>query len=489
MPLRVRLTLITTVVLTVVLAIFGAGIYVLMDRNLRSRVDETLARRTGAIVHAVRVSPDVAMVQGLGFVPPNLYIQVVGPSGEIVAKSEALGPQKLPVSAQVIALSHGGKPAVTQDVTVHGIALRVRSQTLTDQFGEPVGTVMIAASLQDVIDTLARLRSLMLLAGLAGIALAAALGWRSARTALRPVEDIGAAAVRIGETGDLSERVPGGRPDELGKLGDAFNTMLDRLQSAQAALSRTVETQRRFVDDASHELRTPLTIMRGNLELVSRDPKMAPAERVAALRDAIAESERMTQLVDDLLALARVDAGVSIQAERVALAPLVREVSETTRTTNTDRTVVTDIAAPDAAVRGSEGLLRRLLENLTDNAMKYTSPGGTLTVGLTMDGGDAVLSIADDGIGMSEQEQTHAFDRFWRSDASRERPGSGLGLAIAKAVTDAHGGTIEVNSRPGAGTTFTIRIPTAPPEIPPEPAPAPPWSRKAAESRAQTEAR
>ena len=482
MPLRVRLTLITTVVLTVVLAIFGAGIYVLMDRTLRSRVDDTLARRAGAIVHAVRVSPDVAMVQGLGFVPPNIVIQVVGPSGEVVAKSEALGPQKLPVTSKVVALAHGGSGGFTQDVSVRGIKFRVRSETLTDQFGEPVGTVMIAASLQDVLDTLSRLRRLMLLAGLAGIALAAALGWRSARTALRPVDDIGAAALRIGETGDLSERVPSGRADELGKLGDAFNTMLDRLQSAQSALSRTVETQRRFVDDASHELRTPLTIMRGNLELVARDPKMAPEERIAALRDAIDESERMTRLVDDLLALARVDAGVTLQADRVALASVVQEVVSSARTANPDRTIVADVSDAGAAVRGSESLLRRLLENLTDNAVKYTAPGGTVTVRLVMEGTEAVLAVADDGIGMSEQEQAQAFDRFWRSDASRERPGSGLGLAIAKAVTEAHGGTISVASQPGAGTTFTVRIPAMAPEIPP--APPPPWSRTAAESRA-----
>ena len=473
MPLRVRLTLITTAVLTVVLAIFGAGIYVLLDRNLRSHVDDSLARRAGAIVHAVRVSPDVAMVQGLGFVPPNILIQVVGPSGEIVAKSEALGPQRLPVNAKVVALAHGGSGGFTQDVSVRGFKFRVRSETLTDQFGEPVATVMIAASLQDVIDTLSRLRSLMLLAGLAGIALAAALGWRAARTALRPVDEIGATALRIGETGDLSERVPSGRTDELGKLGEAFNTMLDRLQSAQGALSRTIETQRRFVDDASHELRTPLTIMRGNLELVARDPTMAPEERSAALRDAIDESERMTRMVDDLLALARVDAGVSIRGDRVALAPIVREIGDAASVAHPERTVTVDIGPPDVTVRGSDGLLRRLVENLTDNALKYTSPGGTVSLRLGIDGTAAVLEVADDGIGMSDEERAQAFDRFWRSDASRERPGSGLGLAIAKAVTDAHGGTIDVSSQSGAGATFTVRIPAMPPDVPPEPAPPP----------------
>ena len=462
MSLRLRLTLITTVVLAVVLAIFGAGVYVLLDHNLRSRVDATLTKRSGAIVRAMRVSPDVAVVQGLGFVPPNLYIQVVGPNGDVVARSEALGQERLPVDTRVVEMAHGGQRAFTRDMSVKGIAFRVRSQTLFDQFGEPVGTVMIAASLQDVLDTLSRLRSLLLLAGLAGIALAAALGWRTARTALRPVEDIGATAVRIGETGDLSERVPSGRADELGRLGDAFNTMLDRLQGAQTALSRTLELQRRFVDDASHELRTPLTIMRGNLELVARDPNLAPEERTAALRDAIEESKRMTRLVDDLLALARVDAGVAIHPERVSLGTLIREVAGTTRARAGGRTVSVTPDTGDATVLGSQGLLRRLLENLTDNAIKYTGPDGAISLSLGREGSDVLARVTDDGIGMSANELARAFERFWRSDASRERPGSGLGLAIARAIADAHGGTIEAVSRPGAGTTFTLRLPAAP---------------------------
>jgi signal transduction histidine kinase len=287
------------------------------------------------------------------------------------------------------------------------------------------------------------------------------LGWRAARTALRPVEEIGATAHRIGVTGDLSARVASDRTDELGRLAEAFNTMLDRLQAAQTTLSRTLETQRRFVDDASHELRTPLTIMRGNLELVARDPDMAPADRKTALRDAIEESERMTRLVDDLLALARVDAGMSIQNEPVALGRLLREVAAAARAPGGDRIVSVTLGSEDVSVQGSETLLRRLLENLTDNAIKYTAPDGAISLSLIEEGPNAILTVADDGAGMSADELAHAFDRFWRSDQSRERPGSGLGLAIARAVAEAHGGTIEAASQPGGGTTFTIRLPGA----------------------------
>src|SRR5437867_950068 len=129
MSLRLRLTLITTGVLAVVIAIFGAGVYVLLDHNLRSRVDATLTQRTGAVVRAMRVSPDVAVIRGLGFLPPNLYIQVVGPNGEVVARSEALGEERLPVDSRVIALTHGGRGAFTRDVSVKGIPFRVRAST------------------------------------------------------------------------------------------------------------------------------------------------------------------------------------------------------------------------------------------------------------------------------------------------------------------------------------------------------------------------
>jgi two-component system, OmpR family, sensor kinase len=464
MPLRLRLTLITTVVLTVVLAVFGAGVYVLLDRNLRSRLDTTLEQRTDSIARAMRVSPDVAVIRGLGFTPPNIYIQVVDITGGIVARSEALGPEVLDVPGRVLALGTGrGGRSLTYDEAVHGIRLRVRASTLIDQFNVPVGIIQIATPLQDVEDTLARLRGLLALAGVAGIALAAALGWRAARTALRPVEEIASTAQKIGATGDLSRRVTAGRGDELGALADAFNTMLGRLEAAQSTLSKTLETQRRFVDDASHELRTPLTIMRGNLELVARRPEMPGAERVAALEDAIEEAERMSRLVDDLLALARVDAGMTLPDQSVDIAALVRDVAGATRASAGERTVSLTIGTETARVRGSEPLLRRLFENLTDNAIKYTGRDGTISLSLVQEGPAVIVTVADDGIGMSAEELAHSFDRFWRSDASRERPGSGLGLSIAREVAGAHGGSIEASGEPGAGTTFTVKLPASAP--------------------------
>jgi signal transduction histidine kinase len=463
MSLRLRLTLISTIVLTVVIAIFGAGVYVLLERNLRSRIDSGLVQRASEVGRAMRVSPGHAAINTFGFSKPNTYIEIVDTDGTVAARSDALGDVVLPVDRAVMEVGQGDREPFTRDVTVGGVALRVYAKPLVDQLGEPVGTVLVAARLDDVEDTLGRLRQILLLAGLAGIALAAALSWRSARTALRPVEEIAATAQQIGVTGDLSRRVPAGGSDELGQLAEAFNTMLVRLEGAQDALSRSLDTQRRFVDDASHELRTPLTIMRGNLEVVARNPGMPAEERAAALRDSIEEAERMTRLVDDLLALARVDAGMPLPDQDVALAPLVRAVADEMTAVAGERIVSVTIGSPDATVRGFESLLRRLLENLVDNAIKYTAERGTVSISLVDEDDDAVLTVADDGVGMKPDEVAHAFDRFWRSDRSRERPGSGLGLAIAKTVAVAHGGAIEATSEPDAGTTFTVRIPRSGP--------------------------
>jgi two-component system, OmpR family, sensor kinase len=472
MSLRLRLTLISTAVLTAVLAIFGAGVYVLLERNLRERVDAGLEQRADEVVRATRVGTGETVIRTLGFSRPNTYVQIVDQLGEVVAQSDALGPEALPVDQGVIAVGRGARPPFTYDTSIRDVPLRVRASTLRDQFGLPSGTVMIAASLDEVEETLAPLRKLLILAGLAGIALAWALGWRSARTALRPVEEIAETAQQIGATGDLTRRVPAGGEDELGRLTETFNTMLQRLEEAQAALSRSLATQRRFVDDASHELRTPLTIMRGNLELVARNPDMASMDRRAALRDSIAEAEHMTRLVDDLLALARVDAGMPLPEDDVTMTPLVEEVVDRVRAVAGDRIVSSTIAPKDVIVRGSAGLLRRLLENLTDNAVKYTSPSGAVSVSLVEEDGWAVVTVADDGQGMTADELAHAFDRFWRSDASREQPGSGLGLSIAKAVAEAHGGRIDAASEPDSGTTFTVRLPVSPTRTPSPTVPA-----------------
>ncbi|MGH2784166.1 MAG: HAMP domain-containing protein, partial [Actinomycetota bacterium] len=216
MSLRLRLTLISTVVLTLVIVIFGTGVYVLLERNLRSRIDSGLVQRADEVGRAMRFSPDQAAINTFGFSKPNTYIQIVDKDGDVVARSDALGPVEFAVSDPIKAVGQGDHEPFTQDVEVGGVAFRVYAKPLVDQLNQPVGTVLVAALLDDLETTLKNARGILLLAGLAGIALAAGLSWRSARTALRPVEDIAATAQQIGMTGDLSRRVPAGGSDELG---------------------------------------------------------------------------------------------------------------------------------------------------------------------------------------------------------------------------------------------------------------------------------
>jgi signal transduction histidine kinase len=210
-----------------------------------------------------------------------------------------------------------------------------------------------------------------------------------------------------------------------------------------------------------------------------------PAEdRIAALRDAIEEAERMSRLVDDLLALARVDAGMAMPDTDVELGRLVQGVAHGARPAAGERTISVAVDSEVTRVRGSEPLIRRLLENLVDNAVKYTSAAGAISIALREEGSDAVLTVADDGIGMNPEELAHVFDRFWRSDSSRERPGSGLGLSIAKAVAEAHRGSIEAESEVGVGTSFTVRLPLLRDNAPfiEAPVPPPPESAKGGRS-------
>ncbi len=269
-------------------------------------------------------------------------------------------------------------------------------------------------------------------------------------------------------------RRPGGQ-DELAHLVDAFNTMLTALESATAA-------QRRFVADASHELRAPLTTIQGNLALLlARRDEIVPEEQRAMLADAHVETLRLGQLVNDLLALARADAGndapaadaadrASAPARRPRLVDLDRIVLDLVRQTRArvaaeGSGLELKIARIEPVhIRGDEVELRQLALILLDNAVKYTpasATGARVTVSLERSGAQAVLRVRDTGIGIDAADLPHVFDRFYRADRARDRQGTGLGLSIAQSLVEQHGGTITIESTVGKGSTFTVRLPAS----------------------------
>src|SRR5579884_3396687 len=295
-----------------------------------------------------------------------------------------------------------------------------------------------------------------------GLLAAVLLGAWIARRALEPVDRIITEVREITDGRSLHRRLAAPIvKDEIGRLADTLNQMMTRLERSFAAL-------RRFTADASHELKTPLTVLRAGVERAITTPNLPP-EALAALEEALQEITRMTELVDALLTLARADEGIApLHREPVDLRAIVEEARETGELLAEEAGVRMEVAVPlePVVVPVDASRIRQLLLNLLTNAVKYTPAGGSVRLQLAAADGRVTLTVADTGIGIAPGDLPHIFDRFWRADSARtrtgERPGAGLGLAICKWIAEAHGGQIEVASRPGRGTTFTVTLPREP---------------------------
>ncbi|MGI6879901.1 sensor histidine kinase [Microbacterium sp. gxy059] len=292
---------------------------------------------------------------------------------------------------------------------------------------------------------------------------------------LRPLRAIAATATRVSrqrlDQGDVSipERVPEDQSDvdtEIGQVGDALNVLLDHVEDSLAARQRNEETMRRFVADASHELRTPLASIRGYSELTQRDGTLSETSR-QSLERIEAQSQRMTGLVEDLLLLARLDEGTELTVSAVDLREVALEAVADQAMAGMDHDWGAEVGEEPVVIAGDRARLTQVLTNLLANARTHTPEGTPVTVGLRTEGEGsatrAILTVHDDGPGIDPELQKTLFTRFARGDRSRARQtgGSGLGLSIAKAIVEAHHGTIAVESAPGS-TTFTVVLPARP---------------------------
>jgi two-component system, OmpR family, sensor kinase len=333
----------------------------------------------------------------------------------------------------------------------------------------PSGSVLVTgmpmASMESTLHNLAVTElavfgAVLLLAGVLGTGLVG--------TSLRPLRRVAATATRVTELpladgqATLSERVPDTNPNtEVGQVGLAFNRMLGHVEAALSRRAASEARLRRFAADASHELRTPLAAIRGYAELARRHPGPVPDEVAHALSRVDAESKRMSVLVDELLLLARLDAGRPLEAEPVDLTRLAIDATSDARAAGLEHRWVLELPGEPVLVRGDEHSLHQVLANLLGNARVHTPQGTTVTVRLTAAGGQqAELSVTDDGPGIPAALQPDLFHRFVRGDSSRSRAsgGAGLGLAIVAAVVAAHRGTVGLASQPGL-TRFTITLP------------------------------
>jgi len=314
-----------------------------------------------------------------------------------------------------------GSGETLEDRDVNGHHYRV----LTVGVGK-AGAFMLVRSLDGVDGVLAHLRTILGLLILAGVIVAGVLALLVARGVIAPVARLSGAAEQISATGDLSLRIAAGGNDELGRLAQRFNSMLETLEANEAALSDSVASQRQLAADASHELRTPVSAIRTNIETVLAHPELTEERRIQILRE--------TGLFDEDV---RLDLVAADSIKRLSgLAPR-RDVRARLEPT---------------VISARHDRIYRAINNLLDNADKYSPPNRPIEVSVAA----GVIEVRDHGPGVPESELPHLFDRFWRGSMSRDRPGSGLGLAIVRQVAEASGGRVEVETAATGGARFRL---------------------------------
>ncbi|MGW0828093.1 sensor histidine kinase [Streptomyces sp. NPDC002845] len=373
---------------------------------------------------------------------------------------------------------------VPQDDEPHTVTITGLGEYRVEYRNGPNGSYYVALPTTEVSSTLDTL--ILVEVSVTGVGLVAAgiAGSVIVGLALRPLRRVAATATRVSElplhTGEvtLDERVPESETDphtEVGQVGAALNRMLDHVHGALHARQRSETRVRQFVADASHELRTPLASIRGYAELTRRGREEIGPDTRHALGRIESESGRMTLLVEDLLLLARLDAGRPLQFEQTDLVPLVVDTVSDARAAGRDHNWRLDLPDEPALVSADAARLQQVLVNLLANARTHTPPGTTVTARVQRRGPWLCVDVRDDGPGIRQELLPRVFERFARGDSSRSRASgsTGLGLAIVHAVAAAHGGAVTVDSVPGM-TVLTVRLPALGPELP-APAPETNW--------------
>ncbi|MBL3685912.1 sensor histidine kinase [Leucobacter zeae] len=472
--LSAKITGVTVFILFLGLIVAGVGtlsvLRPMMISNVDSRVQQLL--RNPADVLRQGADPEQLTREDVRLAVPLYYVAVLDSEGTLIHDNSVVRdsspiPSVPHLSVDWVKQQNGGIFALhsSDGVEWRTVALPVNVD------GQPSGSLIIATSTAEVTKAVASYVIIFTGFGIAVILLGAALTRLLVTTTFLPLAQVERTALEIAR-GDYSKRIMIASPHtEVGHLGQSLNVMLDRLDGSLEDRARTIERMRRFIGDASHELRTPLVSVRGYAELY-RMGALQDEEQVAQAMGRIEkESIRMTSLVEDLLALARLDERRPLELAELPLNQLAEDAALDARAQAPDRevTVVEDPAAP--AVTGDEHKVRQIMTNLIGNAMRHTPEGSPIEIVVSspppVEGSRplARFEIVDHGEGIPEQVRDKIFGRFWRADTSRNREtgGSGLGLAIVKSIVDAHGGTVSAHETPGGGATFRVDLPSAPP--------------------------
>jgi signal transduction histidine kinase len=475
MSIRLRFTLLYNAILALTLLIIGIVLYSIQAQTTLDALKEDLIRSSNALGGAVMRSVSSPFVNGFRIqvekpppmpfddfseeqafqrLPEREIVRVLDITGTLVASPFGSNEDALPLSSSgLTVLQEQQDWWETATVDDQSMLIYTRQVSIN---GEPAYLLQVARPLTERNRSLQALSATLLGVSLVTLLAAFGIGWILAGITLRPIQRITQTARSIGEERDLTRRVDyTGPQDEVGQLATTFNTMLARIEEAYQRVARSLEMQRNFVADVSHELRTPLTTLRGNLGLLKRTPPIPAEEHNDVVDDMVDESDRLIRLVNDLLVLARADAGRNFSHEAVDIAPLLTEACRQARQLAPDRKINLE-SAVELVVQGDRDAIKQVLLIALDNAIKHSD--GDIDVFAGQQGDWIEIRFRDHGPGIPPEKLAHVFDRFYRGEEAAIIPGFGLGLPIAKSLVEALQGTIALESRPGMGSELIIRL-------------------------------
>jgi heavy metal sensor kinase len=459
---RGRLVLLQVLILGVAAAIADVSIYQLTIVPAQSLFDNNLYDQLHSVASAL-VADSTGVHPKDGTLPTNandgsaIEATVVDKNGKIIdetARQSLAAPQRIAIAKRALA-AQGGVTDDRRDRSGNPVRIYAEPVTVGDVPNDVTVAVVVSASSTSEEDTKRRLLLTLLAGSLLLVLVGGGLAYVVIGRTLRPVGEIAALARTISER-DLHQRV-GARAgaDEIGELVRTFNLMLNRLESA-------FESLHRFTADASHELRAPLAVIRSQVEVALNQPR-TPDEYQRVLRSVVKQVEHLTAIAEELLLIARADAGVLQPTPTpIDVADFVHELAARWQPVAERRHFTLAVDAPDAGVVSADPpLVTRVLDNLLDNASRYAPELSMVTIAARQEGDEWVFEVSDQGPGVEPRQRAHIFERFARADSARTRDGggAGLGLALGAAIAAAHGGSLRLVDRPGAGATFQLRLP------------------------------
>ncbi len=460
--IRAKLVVWYTLALAIIFIAFSSILYFFLYRALYDSVDKKLTTIAEITADSTTRSFEDSekwneyLEDFFGFKPTTKYIRIFDKSGHIDYGADEDRIIKIPITAETIQNAEKGE--ITFE-TIEGLdeyPIRVINYPVLQE-NRLVNFVQVGTSLEYVQDTLMRLLIIILFTVPTILLLSSVGGYFLAKAALRPVDEITTLARSIGAK-DLSQRIKVRNPkDELGRLAETFNDMLERLK-------KSFVQAKQFSADASHELRTPLTILKGESEWALRSARNVK-EYKTTLKSNLEEVDHMSRIIEDLLVLSRADTGeVPFELKPVQLVQILKDIYDLGKilADKKGQELHLDVNGLDSvSVMGNTLKLRQLFLNLIDNGLKYTKEGGRVALTTQINSDNVEVRVSDNGIGISKDDQKKIFDRFYRADKNRSRKegGTGLGLAISRFIIEAHGGTITVSSTPGIGSTFSVKLP------------------------------